>query len=544
MSYPFRPSIQKFTFDRIIEYMRGVFKELPDARTGTNLVYSMEDGAGGAFSVFFTQNPSFLQFQRDMKRTRGRSNANTLFGMLEIPCDNQIRNLLDPVPPDELFSIFAYVMDGLYELGYLDAYRSINGTLLVPMDGTQYFSSSKIHCSNCTVKHHNNGQDSYSHTVITPVITAPGTNTVFPLEPEFICPQDGHDKQDCENAAAKRWLARFGPRYRDWRITVLGDDLYCKQPVCEAILNSGCRRAQDEKRDVPVNPFALRSATAFCAPVRPAVGAGLDKQTPSPTPPTNGLTACRMSLQIFSAGYVRKTHPFATAKICPDSMPTVDYRPSLRSPWPAAEGLSFVLVCKPDSHSTLYEWVQGLEATGGVQTRTVTRRRGKQVETDTYRFVNRVPLRDGKDALEVNWCELTTRDANGEVIYKNAFATNYEITHENVLEIVQAGRARWKVENENNNVLKTKGYHLTHNFGHGKQHLSAVLATLNLLAFLMHTVLSLMDANYALVRQELVSRKTFFDDLRALTRYLCFDSWDALLRFMMRGLEIEFADTG
>ena len=62
-----------------------------------------------------------------------------------------------------------------------------------------------------------------------------------------------------------------------------------------------CRRAQDAKRDVQVNPFALRSATTFCAPVRPAVGAGLDKHTPSPTPPTNGFTACRMSLQIFSA---------------------------------------------------------------------------------------------------------------------------------------------------------------------------------------------------------------------------------------------------
>ncbi len=129
MSYPFRPSVQKFTFDRIIEHMRGVLEELPDERTGTNLVYSMEDAGGGAFSVFFTQNPSFLQFQRDREPTRGRSNANTLFGLLEIPCDNQIRNLLNAVPPDELFSIFAYVMDGLYELGYLDAYRSINGTL-------------------------------------------------------------------------------------------------------------------------------------------------------------------------------------------------------------------------------------------------------------------------------------------------------------------------------------------------------------------------------------------------------------------------------
>ncbi len=29
----------------------------------------------------------------------------------------------------------------------------------------------------------------------------------------------------------------------------------------------------------------------------------------------------------------------------------------------------------------------------------------------------------------------------------------------------------WKVENENNNTLKTKGYHLEHNFGHGQKHL-------------------------------------------------------------------------
>jgi hypothetical protein len=40
--------------------------------------------------------------------------------------------------------------------------------------------------------------------------------------------------------------------------------------------------------------------------------------------------------------------------------------------------------------------------------------------------------------------------------------------------VVEAGRSRWKIENENNNVLKTKGYHLEHNFGHGQQHLSNV----------------------------------------------------------------------
>jgi len=266
---------------------------------------------------------------------------------------------------------------------------------------------------------------------------------VLPLEPEFIVPQDGHKKQDCENAAAKRWLEQFGARYRSLGVTILGDDLYCKQPLCEAI-----RR----------------------------------------------------------------------------------------------QGLNFILVCKPDSHPTLYEWVAGLAATEAVATRAIERRQGQHAYTDTYRFVSQVPLRDGDDALAVNWCELTTTRADGKVVYHNAFATNHAITAANVAEIVRAGRARWKVENENNNTLKTKGYHLSHNFGHGKQHLSALLATLNLLAFLFHTLLELLDSSYQRIRQFL-PRKRFFNDLRALTCYLCFDSWQALMAFMIQGLKLEPPDT-
>ena len=61
---------------------------------------------------------------------------------------------------------------------------------------------------------------------------------------------------------------------------------------------------------------------------------------------------------------------------------------------------------------------------------------------------------------------------------------------------------------------------------------------MNLLAFLFHTVLSFTDEHYRLIRATLPTRQTFFQDVRALTRYLYFPSWEALLRFMMRGLEI------
>jgi hypothetical protein len=78
-------------------------------------------------------------------------------------------------------------------------------------------------------------------------------------------------------------------------------------------------------------------------------------------------------------------------------------------------------------------------------------------------------------------------------------------------------------------VLKTKGYNLEHNFGHGKQHLATVLAILYLLAFACHTVCELGDRAWRAARRELVTRQGFFQSLRTITTYLVFQSWDDLL---------------
>jgi hypothetical protein len=433
-----------FLFDNMIKFFRNTVCGFHDIRTGSNTTYSIEDTALGAFSVFFTQNPSFLSFQNSMQQKKGKNNAQSLFGVLNIPCDNQIRNLLDEVDPDSVSPVFSYIFNELNDAGHLDNFRSYNGNLLIGLDGTQYFSSKSIHCENCSQKHHKNGTITYSHTVITPVIVAPGNNKVISLQPEFIIPQDGHKKQDCENAAAKRWIIQNAPAYKHLGITMLGDDLYCKHPLCVLMLE---------------------------------------------------------------------------------------------------QELDFILTCKPDSHKTLYQWLDELEKMNAVETIVEKRWTGKRHEIDTYRFAIQVPLRDSDDALNVNWCEITTTLPDGKVIYKNAFATNFKISKDNVKDIVADGRARWKVENENNNVLKTKGYNLEHNFGHGKKQLSSLLLTLNLLSFLFHTVLEIVDEKYKLIRDELPTRKTFFDDIRALTRYLYFNSWNSLLDFMIRGLELSPPNT-
>jgi hypothetical protein len=165
-----------------------------------------------AFSVFFTQTPSFLAYQRMMEGSKGKSNAQSLFGVHQIPSDNQIRDLLDGVAPEHVFPIFEEILQVLEQQGQLAGFRSVAGTLLIALDGTEYFRSSQIHCSNCSKRTLKSGETHFFHSVVTPVIVCPGQPHVIPLVPEFIVPQDGHDKQDCENAAAKRWLAQQGLR--------------------------------------------------------------------------------------------------------------------------------------------------------------------------------------------------------------------------------------------------------------------------------------------------------------------------------------------
>ncbi|TRW92982.1 hypothetical protein [Candidatus Methylobacter oryzae] len=118
----------------------------------------------------------------------------------------------------------------------------------------------------------------------------------------------------------------------------------------------------------------------------------------------------------------------------------------------------------------------------------------------SYRYINQVPLRDSDDALLVNGCEVTITNAKQELVYSNAWATSHTINEDNVMQTVAAGRARWKIENENNNALKNHSYHFGHNFAHVKRHLSNLLVTLNWLAFLAHTARECLDDTCRTVR--------------------------------------------
>jgi hypothetical protein len=419
-------------FKRLLGKLRVAGETLFDRRTGANNRYSMWDMVAGAFSMFFMQSESFLEHQRLLQEKTGNSNCRTLFEMSGIPGDDHIRKMLDGTDPHHFDHVFHEAVKMVRQEKNFSAFRRLGDHVLIALDGTEYCRSTKVQCEKCSHCEHKNGQIDYFHTFVGASIVAPGQTRAIPLPPEFITPQDGHDKQDCEQMAGQRWLGKHGPTYAEFKPIYLGDDLYAKQPMCEKVLSVG--------------------------------------------------------------GH-------------------------------------FIFTCKLSSHPTIAEYIKDAKFKNHQE----THGKGKAKRTYTYRWIENVPIRDSKDALKVNWMELRITDPAGKQTYHNDFIVDFPITSKNVAEIGSCGRSRWKVENETFNVLKTKGYHLEHNFGHGKETLASVLLILNLLAFAFHTACYLVEPLWKYAMEYWAKRRTFFERLRNITIDRTFETWDALLNAISGG---------
>jgi len=429
--------IKQFPLQAFFRQSQEAWSQLPEHRKpNPNTKYKLSDAVNSAFSVFIMQAQSFLAHNQAMSsKKKGRNNLRTLFQVENVPSDNQIRNLLDPINPTEFAPQFEWIWEKLDELGGLKSYQTELGSKLIALDGMVYHSSKSTFCDSCSTRKDRNGDSHYYHATLLPLMVKPDFAHVLSLFPEMITPQDGHEKQDCERVAAKRWLKNWSHLFDPFSVTFLGDDLFSNQPLCQQIND-------------------------------------LDQY--------------------------------------------------------------FLFVCKPDSHVGLYRWLTSLTLSSD------SKRiwNGKHGEIWTWRWVNDVPIREGDDALRGNWCELViTHEETGKTLYHNSWFTNHLLDKNNVASLCSCARTRWKIENEGINVLKTKGYHVEHNFGHGQQFLAQVFLVLNLLAFLLHTALELVDDLVKFLRQSLGKRTTFFADIRALCRYNSFQSWNILWLFMIEALD-------
>ena len=190
---------------------------------------------------------------------------------------------------------------------------------------------------------------------------------------------------------------------------------------------------------------------------------------------------------------------------------------------------SFILVAKPKDHKSLFEDISGMRRGEMLNT---WQYREKVGRVHRYQWVNGVPLNGNAKSPAVNFVEYWIINDNGEIGFHNTWVTDIEITKDNLAQIVRGGRARWKIENEGFNTLKNHGYHLEHNFGHGKGNLSEAFFLLNLLAFYAHQIFQMVDGLYQMARARFSSRIEFWNAARSAFRFFLFDSWDEVLQRM------------
>ena len=200
------------SFDGLLSTLQSSIGTLSDPRKPSNgRIYSLSDALLGAFGAFYMQSSSFLDYQRHLESREGRNNAESLFGLTQIPSLEQIA-ISSTKSPQRACSRYLTGFIRLWSSrDTLKSFEVLGSTLLVALDGTEYYSSQSISCPCCSTRTSRKGQLTYSHKAILPVIVTPTQSAVISLSPVFITPQDGHAKQDCEQAAAKRWIGAHQP---------------------------------------------------------------------------------------------------------------------------------------------------------------------------------------------------------------------------------------------------------------------------------------------------------------------------------------------
>ena len=154
----------------------------------------------------------------------------------------------------------------------------------------------------------------------------------------------------------------------------------------------------------------------------------------------------------------------------------------------------------------------------------------KEIEFHTYRFCNGVKLNKRQDSIRVNFFSYELFDPEKDkVTYRNTWVTDIIVSPDNVEKLVTGGRARWSIENEGFNTLKNNGYHIEHNFGHGKKYLSMNFFVFNLIAFFMHQIFRIADKLYNGARATVSSLSEFWSRLRGLVNSLVFEDWYMIL---------------
>jgi hypothetical protein len=436
-----RKARQDLSADSLFRLIRSRFDRVADPRAD-QVGITLGDALMSAFAMFSLKDPSLLAF--DERRRDANDNFRTIYGIHQAPSDTQMRAILDPVNPADVRPLFREVFRRLQRGKALEPFVYLEGCYLLSLDGTTYYSSTKVHCPACLEKHHRGGGVTYSHQLLGATLVHPDLKEVIPLAPEPIINEDGHTKNDCERNATRRWLKQFRREHPHLPVIVVEDGLSSNAPHLDD----------------------LREADAH-----------------------------------------------------------------------------YIIGVKPGDHAFLFALLRDADEAG--QTLTLTLVDPGTGVLHHFRFHNRVPLNESHPDHLVNVLEYweihptkTVKKVErvGKVQYFS-WITDFVLTPDNVDRVMRGGRARWKIENETFNTLKNQGYNLEHNYGHGQQNLSVVLALLMMLVFLVDQTQQLCCPLFQAAWQKLGTKRHLWEEIRNVFRAFTYQSMTELLMSLVRGIE-------
>jgi hypothetical protein len=419
--------------DTLIELMRKNFQKIPDHRAGNSTI-PLDDTLMSALAMFQLKDPSLLAF--DKRRKEKPENLHTIWGITNIPCDSQMRAILDSLELSSLRAPFRSAFRQLQRGKDFEKMAFLDGHYLLSGDGTGFYSSEKVSSPYCMGKKSKNGNTLYYQQMYAAAFVHPDHKEVISVFPEMITKKDGANKNDCERNAARRF-------YEDFR----REHPHLKVIVVEDALSSNAPHILDLKR----------------------------------------------------------------------------------------LNLRFILGAKPGDHQFLFEQVD-LAVEQGMVTELEYTNPNDPEKIHYFRFINQMPLNQSNPDLLVNFLEYWQVGKDNKIT-KFSWVTDLTITKENAFDIMRAGRARWKIENETFNTLKNQGYNLGHNYGLGDKNLSAIFTILMMLAFLLDQIQQMSCWLFQEAWKKEESKRSLWESIRAIFHNWRVDSMETIYRAIAHGFE-------
>jgi len=235
---------------------------------------------------------------------------------------------------------------------------------------------------------------------------------------------------------------------------------------------------------------------------------------------------CERNATIRMLDHIHREHPHLKIIFTADALaangPLIKHLRKLK--------MHYVIVVKSEGNKSLFEYMSPFKD-ADLECVEIKEKDGT-VRCIKYR--NEVPLNDTHQDLLVNFIEYTETKPSGK-IYHNTWITDITVTKGNAFKLVRAGRAKWKIENETFNTLKNQGYNFEHNFGHGYQNLTTVLAILMMLAFFIDQIQQLGCGLFKAAWKKYGSKKFLWERLRAAFFNWIIRSWEDLYNSFVYG---------